>query len=87
MLGNKPTRIYGVTNYLFVAFLYLLKLRTTKEREVIFMMTAIYSMWFKDLRLVRLGAKNLIRSILEEVSFVIPKYLCLASDRTLGEYV
>ena len=51
------------------------------------MMTAIYSMWFKDLRLVCLGAKNLIRSILEEVSFVIPKYLCLASDRTLGEYV
>ena len=31
--------------------------------------------------------KNLIRSTLEEVYFGIRKYLCLVSDRTLGEYV
>ena len=51
------------------------------------MMTAIYQTWFKDLGSVCLGAKNLIRSTLEEVYFVIRKYLYLVFDRTLSEYV
>ena len=51
------------------------------------MMTAIYSTWFKDLGQVCLVAKKFIRSTLEEVYFVIRKYLYLVFGRTLSEYV
>ena len=51
------------------------------------MMTAIYSTWFMDLGKVCLVAKNLIRSTLDEVYFVIRKYTYLVFGRTLSEYV
>jgi len=47
------------------------------------MMTAIYQMWFKDLGSVGLGAKIYVRSVLEEIYFVIRKYLYLVFGRTL----
>ncbi len=51
------------------------------------MMTATYSTWFKDLGAVGLEEKFIIRSILEEVYFVIRKYTYLVFGRTLSEYV
>jgi len=51
------------------------------------MMIAIYSTWFMNLGKVDLVAKNLIRSTLDEVYFVIHKYLYLVFGRTLCEYV
>ena len=51
------------------------------------MMTAIYFTWFKALGEVYLGGKFIIRSILDEVYFVIRKYLYLVFGRTLSEYV
>ena len=49
------------------------------------MMTAIY---FVDMSvLAGVQEKFIIRSKLGEIFFVIRKYLCLALDRTLSEYV
>jgi len=51
------------------------------------MMTAISKTWYMDLGQVCLAVKNLIRSTLEEVYFVIRKYTLLVFGRTQSEYV
>ena len=51
------------------------------------MMTAIYSKWTMALGEVCLDIKNLLRSTLDEVYFVIRKYTYLVFGRTLSEYV
>ena len=51
------------------------------------MMKAISQTWYTDLGAVGLERKQFIRSTLEEVYFVIHKYLYLVFGRTLSEYV
>lgn len=87
VLGEEPTRTNGVTNLYVRGFFISFKITNTKEREVIFMMTAIYSKWTMDLGKVYLDIKNLLRSTLDEVYFVIRKYTYLVFGRTLSEYV